>query len=200
MTLAWKHPFTSCVSGPTGVGKSTFVFRFLTHVKAMMQPPPRRILYCYGTWQSAFQDLQGVEFHDGLPDRNKLETDQLLILDDLMSEVDKKTVDIFTKHSHHVGVSVIFLTQNFFHKSLRTITLNCHYLVLFKSPRDLSQVQHLASQMYPTKTRFFVESFKDATQQPFGYLLVDLKPDTPEEYRLRTGVFPGETSYVYLPR
>ena len=104
----------------------------------MMHPAPKHVLYCYGTWQSAFDDLRGVELHDGLPDKNQLKSDQLLIIDDLMNEVDQRVVDLFTKHSHHIGVSVIFLTQNFFYKTMRTITLNCHYLVMFKSPRDAS--------------------------------------------------------------
>src|SRR5215470_19380168 len=137
MTLAWKHPFTACVSGASGVGNSTFVFRFFKHVNEMMHPAPKHVLHCYGTWQSAFDDLRGVELHDGLPDKNQLKSDQLLIIDDLMNEIDQRVVDLFTKHSHHIGVSVIFLTQNFFYKTMRTITLNCHYLVMFKSPRDV---------------------------------------------------------------
>lgn len=200
MALIWKHPFTACISGPSGCGKSTFVFRFLKHASQIMSPAPTRVVYCYGEWQPSFGELLNVEFHEGLPDKGKLKSGQLLIIDDLMNEVDQRVVDIFTKHSHHIGVSVMFLTQNFFYKSMRTITLNAHYLVLFKSPRDVSQMQHLAKQMYPVKSRFFVDAFKDATMQPYGYLIVDLKPDTPEEYRLRTGVFPDDVNYVYIPR
>lgn len=35
--------------------------------------------------------------------------------------------------------------------------------------------------------------FKEATEKPFGYLLLDLKPTTPESMRMRTDVF-TETS------
>lgn len=200
MALTWKHPFTACVSGPSGAGKSSFVFRFMNYVNEIMRPAPTSILYCYDSWQGAFENLRGVEFHDGLPSKDQLKSGQLLIVDDLMNEVDQKIVDIFTKHSHHLGVSVMFLTQNFFYKTMRTITLNCHYLVLFKSPRDSSQMQHLAKQMYPSNSRFFVETFADATREPYSYLVIDLKPDTPDEYRLRSGIFPGEVNYVYVPR
>jgi len=31
-----------------------------------------------------------------------------------------------------------------------------------------------------------VDSFEDATRRPYGYLLIDLCPNTPEEIRLRT--------------
>jgi len=201
MTLVWKHPFTAIVSGPSGAGKTSFVVRFLQNASMIMQPPPSNMLYCYGTWQDTFSSLaRKVDFHEGIPDKASLRNGMLLIIDDLMNDVDQRVIDLFTKHSHHMGVSVMFLTQNFFYKNMRTITLNAHYLVLFKSPRDVSQVQHLAKQMYPGKSSFFVQSFKDATEQPFSYMVVDLKPDTPDEQRLRSGIFPDELNYVYLPR
>ena len=53
--------------------------------------------------------------------------------------------------------------------------------------------------MYPTRWRFAVEAYKDATREPYSYLLVDLRPDQDEVLRLRTNVFPGETHYVYVP-
>ena len=59
------------------------------------------------------------------------------------------------------------------------MSLNCHYLVLFKSPRDSSQVNHLAKQMYPGHVKYMQEAFQDATKRPYGYLLCDLKPETP---------------------
>lgn len=80
------------------------------------------------------------------------------------------------------------------------MSLNAHYIVLFKNPRDAVQVATLARQMYPGQSKFLVEAFKNATEKPFGYLLLDLKPDTDEKYRVRTGIFPGDTHYVYLPK
>ena len=49
---------------------------------------------------------------------------------------------------------------------MRTISLNAHYLILFKNPRDASQINHLAKQMYPTKSKFMVEAYRDATLPP----------------------------------
>jgi len=66
--------------------------------------------------------------------------------------------------------------------------------------RDLLQVSTLSRQMFPGKGQFLVEAFKDATAKPFGYLVLDLKPDTEEKYRIRTGIFPGEKQFVYLPK
>ena len=83
-------------------------------------------------------------------------------------------------------------------KELQNVSLNAHYLLIFKSPRDSSQITHLAKQMYPGHVKFMQEAFNDATAKPYGYLLCDLKPDTPEEFRLRTNLFPEEKQYAYV--
>ena len=46
--------------------------------------------------------------------------------------------------------------------------------------------------------KFAIEAYKDATSAPYGYLLIDLKPEQDEQCRLRTNVFPGETEFVYV--
>jgi len=126
----------------------------------------------------------------------------LLVVDDLMNETDGSVANLFTKGSHHRNISVVFLVQNLFHrnKHIRTISLNAHYMVLFKNPQDASQFASLARQMYPNKSAFAVEAYKDATREPYSYLFVDLRPEQDEDLRLRTNVFPDETGYVYVPK
>ena len=85
-------------------------------------------------------------------------------------------------------------------KFARTISLNAHYLILFKSPRDATQFATLARQMYPKSSKFAIEAYKDATSIPIGHPLVDLKPDQDERCRLRTNIFPGERQYAYVRR
>ena len=89
------------------------------------------------------------------------------------------------------------MTQNLFDKNkyARTISLIAYYLVLFKNPREANL---LARQMYPNASKFAIEAYKDATSAPYGYLLIDLKPDQDERCRLRTNVFPGETQFAYV--
>jgi hypothetical protein len=205
MALTWRHPFTCIISGPTKCGKTQFTIKLLSLVKDVIEPPPKRILWCYGVYQVAFNELNNVEFHEGIPNletfNDKEET--LLVLDDLMHEAkDDRVSKIFTKISHHNSVSVLFLTQNLFHKSehSRTIALNSHYLVLFKNPRDASQISHLARQMYPRNWKFLVDAFQDATSTPYSYLLLDLKSDTEENQRVRANVFPEEVNYAYIPK
>ena len=95
---------------------------------------------------------------------------------------------------------MLYLVQNLFpkNKESSTISLNSQYMVVFKW---LSQMSHLARQMYPGRVKFVQEAFKDATSVPYGYLLVDLKQDTPEDMRLRTAIFPDDgVQYVYLSK
>ncbi|KAK7103579.1 hypothetical protein V1264_018449 [Littorina saxatilis] len=96
----------------------------------------------------------------------------------------------------------MYIVQNLFgkNKEQRTISLNSHYLVVFKNPRDASQITHLAKQMYPGKLKYVQEAFKDATSMPHGYLLFDLRQETPDQLRLRTKLFPPEHPVVYLQK
>ena len=204
MSIPFAHPFTAIVSGPTGCGKTQWTLRLIKHAETMISPPPQKIVWCFGIYQKVFDDVTGVEFHEGIPNLDAFDGRQrtLLILDDLMQETDSRVTNIFTKISHHKNVSVVYLTQNLFYgsKQNRTISLNSQYFVLYKNARDANQVAYLARQMYPGKSAFMVEAFKDATKQPYSYLLVDLKSDNEEELRLRTNVFPDETTYVYVAK
>ena len=100
-----------------------------------------------------------IEFVKGIP--TALEQDSyfdvnkrdLIVFDDQMIDVskDKRTVNLFTCGSHHRNLSVIYIVQNLFHQGngSRSISLNSHYLVLFKNPWDKLQILTLAKQMYP---------------------------------------------------
>ena len=204
MTLKLKHPFTCIVAGPSGSGKTVFTRRLIKHANTMIDSAPERILWCYGIYQTFFNDIKNVEFHEGLPDLETFDGKHrtLLILDDLMHEADDRVSQIFTRVSHHKNLSVLHLTQNLFYgsKQNRTMSLNSHYLVLFKNARDATQISHLAGQMYPGKSKFLIESYRDATSKPFSYLMIDLKPDTDDKFRVRSDIFPDQATYVCLPK
>ena len=156
------HPSNIIVSGPTGSGKTQFVTRLLE--LQLLDPFPSRIVYSYSEWQDAYnkllQSIPSIEFLKGFPDRlmdlfsaNKT---NLLILVDQMSKAGdtKELADLFTKGSHHRNLTIIYIVQNMFDKSksMRTASLNAQYLIVFKSPRDKTVVQHLANQMFPKNT------------------------------------------------
>ena len=95
--------------------------------------------------------------------------------------------------SHHLSVSIIFITQNMFQQSkeYRTVAPNAQYLFLFKLPRAAQQVKTLVNRLFPSggnSAKAFVATYKHATMNPFSYLIVDLKPDTPERLKVRANV------------
>lgn len=192
--LTLHHPFTAICSGASGSGKTFFLKSLLEHRDKLIKPLPKQVIWFYGESQPLHGEIEDVEFRDD-SDFEEVR-DALLIFDDLMSELsgDEKLSKLFTKYSHHRNLSVIFITQNFFHKGLREITLNAHYIFLFRNRRDLNQITNLGRQLYPTKLKFFQQSYEDSTKEPYSYLLIDLKQETPEKMRLRSGVLPTQTS------
>jgi hypothetical protein len=196
------------VSGPSGSGKSSFIVRFLECIDAMCDTKFESVTWCYAIWQplySHLHDTLNITFHKGIPEFNENRTHTrptLIIFDDLMSQSNQTVTDLFTKGSHHLSTSVIFITQNLFHrgKGMRDISLNCHYIVCFKNPRDAAQFSHLSRQVVPKNSRFLQESYEDACSKPHGYILLDLKQETPDNLRFRTNIFPGEKLTVYVEK
>jgi hypothetical protein len=107
---------------------------------------------------------------------------------------DKRIADLFTKGSHHRNLSIIYIVQNMFHlgKEMRNISINAHYIVLFKSRRVKQQISMPARQGNPGKVQEFMMSYEDATSRSHEYLMLDLKPTTDDQQRLKTNVLPGE--------
>jgi len=160
----------------------------------------KEIVWCYG---AAVPNLSvsNVRFHHGIPDMEtfEIQPNSLLILDDLMSETNAHVADLFTKFAHHKSLSVIFIVQNLFPKGkhARDISLNAHYIVVFKNPRDKLQIQYLARQIMPHHSKGVVEVFEKATVKPHSYLLFDLTQQTPDPLRIRSQIFPDESMHVY---
>ena len=185
----FEHPFTSMIAGMTGSGKTAWVRSLLQQASETIYPPPERIVWCYSQWQPAYTQMLVAMPHNEFVKRipTALEQDSyfdvkkrnLIVFADQMihASKDKRIVNLFTRGSHHRNLSVIYIVQNLFHqgKGSRSISLNSHYLVLFKNPRDKLQILTLAKQMYPGQTDFFLNQYEKAVKRPFGYLLIDLK-------------------------
>ena len=210
MDVRLQHPYTCLVAGPTSCGKTQFVKKIIEEGEHVVNGSAEKIIWLYGEYQPAYMELSSKFLHilfiEGIPENLNEYIDpkfrNLIVIDDLMSETgnDKKVTNLFTKGSHHRNLSVILLLQNLFYngKESRTISLNAHYIVLFKNPRDNTIVTSLARQMYPGKIKFLQEAFRDATKLPYHYLFLDLKPYTDEKFRVRTCIMPSEIQYAYV--
>jgi hypothetical protein len=206
MDARFKVPFTALLAGSTGSGKTTFVRKFLSHLDAMTDKFINQVVWCYSEMQD-FQDSTDdprITFHKGMPNMDDFSAEsgaKLIILDDMMSEIDNRVINLFTKYSHHKNISVFFITQNLFYKGMRDVSLNSHYIVNFRNPRDRKQFTYLATQISPRNVKYLEEAYEDSTRLPYGYLLVDCHQRTDENLRIRTSIFPDDQyNYVYIPK
>ena len=212
-SFKFRHPFTMTASGPTGCGKSYFLKDMLQQIHTICEPSPQRIVWLYKRWQPLYDVIQNtvhppVEFHRGIP--YDLDSDSffdsrvrnMIVLDDLMSTAarDSRINDLFTEGSHHRNLSVVAVNQNLYFGKDPTQRRNCHYLVLFNNPIDQQPIMTLGRQMYPGRWQYFMDRFAEATAKPYGYLLVDLKPDTSHSLRLRTDVLNTSKKEVTMER
>ena len=206
-------PFSSgspiMLCGPTGTGKTLWTKKLLSH--EMFTEKVGSILYCYGVYQPLFDKMKiaNLSFHEGIPSFETVKelhdgNFNVIVLDDLMEQIIKNVdaQNLFTKYCHHFNISVIFLTQNVFAQGpcARTISVNTHVLILFKNKRDESQIVRLAKQLCPNISQGFLECFQHATSEPYGYLVVDCDPKSPNEIKLRTKIFPGEQTICYMSK
>ncbi|RWS22698.1 hypothetical protein B4U80_06806 [Leptotrombidium deliense] len=207
-----KHPFSCLIAGPSFSGKTTLVINIINSITKISNINKNNInlLWVYGQREAIeniyFDQHINVTFDDGIPtDAYLREKDvDLVVIDDLMSEAcdDKLLAEFFTKKSHHMKFSVFLLIQNLFYKSrqLRTISLNASYIIILNNRRDVSQIDYFGRQLFPNNRRFFSDVYKDATQHPFGYILVDLKQTTPEAYRLRSNITDPYQTIIYMEK
>ena len=195
----FKHPFTMTIAAPTGFGKTYWVKTLLESKDKIIDPQVERIVWCFGQWQPIYDTLKrsirNIEFVDGLPPdidtyfNSKVKS--LLILDDLMDDIskNKQITQLYTRGSHHLNLSVICLMQNFFYKNTQTLRRNSHYLVLFDMPADKTQINTMSRQMFPTNPHSMLKAYEKAISQPYGHLIIVLKPNTPTNEKLRSNIF-----------
>ena len=75
----------------------------------------------------------------------------LILIDDYIKEASNSTQvqSLFTR-GRHLGLSVIYLAQNLFHKGKysRDLSLNMDYIVLFQNVRDSSKIGYLPDKCF----------------------------------------------------
>ena len=201
-------PCTVSVSGQTGAGKTQFIRRVLSNKKALFEPEPTEVLYCYGVYQKAFEEMERempfIKFHSGLPNDTEINSfadinqHKIVIADDLMGSLTQSNVisDLFTRGSHHKNLTVIYINQNIFcpGKHSRTINLNTHYMIIMRNPRDVSTMKVLGRQLGIGNALH--EAYTDVHKSPYSYLVTDIHPSSDEQYKLLTNIFQVK---IWLP-
>lgn len=203
MFYQFKHPFSMIISGPSGCGKTTFLIKLINNIDSLIEQKIEKIIWCFAE-KNSISDINNkiVQYHMGIPENleNSSNKPMLIILDDMMRDVYNEQIsELFTKGSHHRNISVILVTQNIFHKGnhSRDISLNAKYLVIFKNPRDQLQFQYLSRQIFPDNSKEVLRIYKEVTNIPHNYLLLDLTQDIHESFRIRSNIFNKDYCEVY---
>nr|CAD2176689.1 unnamed protein product [Meloidogyne enterolobii] len=205
--LKFKLPFGMIISGPSSSGKSTFLTKLISQAFDLIDPKPISILYCYGEMSSIVPVLQrsGVNVYGGVPSEEMIKRSPkplLLILDDLLLSIDEKYLsELFTKKSHHQNFAIIFVTQNLFEKKIKVARQNAQYLILMRSPNSALSVRNIGTQLFPRKLDFFLDAYRQATNEPYGYLLIDMHASSDPILRLRSNIFTDDNEkLIFIPK
>ena len=198
-----KRIFMAIV-GPSGSGQTELILKLL--MGNTFYPKIGTVLYLYKEMEPAFSEKMSsrevnvkIMNFDGFQYVRKLEK-VLLVFNDSCEDIykDKEFVRLATAGRHR-GIDVIYVKHNLFQQSRwsRTIDLNTSHIILFKSPRDVQQLDLLGRQLNVSK--FLRSCYELATRDSFGHRLIDLDPRTSDCLRHCSNITrPGPTVF-YLP-
>lgn len=106
-----------------------------------------------------------------------LSPDSLIIIDDRSIEASTKNAtqitNYFLRLCSHTNISLILILHRLYlGDKIRTISLNCSYLIYFRNPRSSGEVQHLARDILGKNSSWLVSAYNIATREPFSYIMI----------------------------
>lgn len=213
MDFRLKNPFTAICAGASQSGKTTFVLNLLRNIDLLFEDPrcKKNIIYYYKEMQSSLQSFQAEQIvqhwvHqlptvEDIKEKTIIAKDSggsIVIIDDFAADLNKEIAEIFTVIGHHSNTTVILLCQNLFQQGpiFRTISLNSTYIIVFKNPRDSSQISYFARQFAPNNSKWIVSAFKEATKRPYSYMFFNNHQSTADYLRVCSNILPNEWPIV----
>ena len=209
------------VIGCSGSGKTRWVAELVKNWNRVVDTdlPLTKFRLIYSVYQPVYDDIIGdlpegceIETASELPPSDVLRSDhywrgegaQILFLDDLLPRLDKSLGEIletlFCIRSHHNKIVVICTAQSLFKNNihLRSCLRNSNYLTLLPSPQNANLLVQLQKQLFPSRPGTLVEIAKTCYETDKNrYLLLDCTTQCPSDFRIRSGLFPGERGVIY---
>ena len=210
-------PYSLIITGPSGAGKSSLVGKLIQNEECTIFPNGAKLfdhIYVvyrskqplYNSWAEHWKSPVTFLHESECPSTIEIESSMdgksntLFIFDDidpaLCDEKMKSLLrNLFSRLRHHKNISVCLLLQTLFDSrdsTLRFLHRNASYIVLFKYPRDVSQLRCLVSQMYALgdkpKFKNMLKSLQNALAEPYSYLLFDCSQSCPDVFRIRQNI------------
>lgn len=204
--LGLRHPSTTCCFGSSMSGKTSFTIRLVKNAEKVYNNKFDAIIWCHEAGESAvpreeLKDVANLRFHRGLPPSfSSFPRNSLIICDDCTKE--GANSDTIYKASlmgtHHLQQSLLLILHNIFTpgRNFKSVSVNSHYYVLFRSPRDRSQIDIFFRQLEPKRWRQLRDIYdQEVVAIPFNYLLIDCHPASAAElapFRFKNNIFPDD--------
>ena len=199
--IRFKENFKIFVCGPSRCGKTVFIKDLLQNIPSITKQNISKVIYVYKVWQQIFEDmkLQGLVHFFLREEENIVEKIKklsfgeysLVIFDDLINSKNLEEIsNLFVVDGRHSNYSMIFTSQRMFvnNEYFRQISNNCDYIVVFKNPRNYSEIRTLAQQLTPMSLDL-LEIYTKATKDPFTYLFINLTQECNEDVKFLSHLF-----------
>ena len=199
--IRFKENFKIFVCGPSRCGKTVFIKDLLQNIPSITKQNISKVIYVYKVWQQTFEDmkLQGLVHFFLREEENIVEKIKklsfgeysLVIFDDLINSKNLEEIsNLFVVDGRHSNYSMIFTSQRMFvnNEYFRQISNNCDYIVVFKNPRNHSEIRTLAQQLTP-RSLDLLEIYTKATKDPFSYLMINLTQECNEDLKFLSHLF-----------
>ena len=81
---------------------------------------------------------------------------------------------------------------------MRSISLNAHYIVIFRQTRDISQIGVLARQIFGNRAKEFIDLYDEAMETLYNYVLINIHPSNTKRISVHLNIFPPKNEIVYI--
>jgi hypothetical protein len=174
--IKFKHPCTSFIGGPTGLERQRSVY---VSCKTSTPGVPHQIfqleLYgvtvngvpCLGSWLG-----KNEQIHDGVPENFENAQAKPCVILDLLNEVYSRAVCDFLR-AVTTETSVILITQNVFHHAPHCRDISLKIFGIYKKTFAIGKFAYLARQVLPEASASLCDAYREATQNPHGYMISD---------------------------
>ena len=188
-------PLRMVIVAPSGSGKTNFLVNLIMlmcHGKGTWSKmtictrDKDESLYNYlATKSSSIEIVEGVSSIPKLNTENYPKgTQSLLVLDDLVLSKNLSAVEEVYIRGRKLGVSVIFISQNFY-KIPPVIRGNCSYIVILKLSQNRDTRMILSEMGLGVSKEQLFQIYEYATSEKFSPLIIDLA--APKQSRFKKG-------------
>lgn len=193
-----------CATGSSGSGKSLWAIRLVENAKQVYNNEFDSIIWCYQAGETAvprerLKHIPNIRFYKGLPASfSEFPRNSLIICDDCSKEAinSQAIYRAAIMGSHHDNQTLVLICHQIFTpgKNFKTVSRQCHYYSLFRSPRDRNQVDIFFRQVEPRRWRELRQVYEsEVVAKPFNYLIIDCHPATDSNiFRFKNNIFPSD--------